>query len=41
MELDETRKKFADYSNNVNSRIMADVRDNCNNIDQVMKTKAD
>ena len=41
MELDECKKKFLEYQNNVSARVMADVRDNCNNIDAVMKHKAE
>jgi hypothetical protein len=41
MELEECREKFSEYQANVNARIMADVRDNCNNIDALMKSKAD
>lgn len=41
MELDECKRKFADFQINVNSRVMADVRENVNNIDALMKNKAD
>ena len=41
MELDECKRKFAEFQNYVTSRMNADVRDNCNNIDALMKVKAD
>lgn len=41
MELDECKRKFADFQINVNARVMADVRENVNNIDALMKNKAD
>ena len=41
MKIDEYRKKFLDYSANVNARVIADVRENCNNIDSTMKQKAE
>ena len=40
MQLDETRRKFADFQLNINARVMADVRDNINSIDSIMKGKA-
>ena len=41
LTLGETRKKFGDFSSSVNAKLMADVRDNCNTIDQLMKNKAE
>ncbi|CDW82479.1 UNKNOWN [Stylonychia lemnae] len=41
LELDECKRKFADFQMNVNARVMADVRENVNNIDTLMKNKAD
>ena len=41
MELQECRRKFAEFQANVNARVMADVRENVNNIDTLMKNKAE
>lgn len=41
LALDECRRKFSDFQNNINARVMADVRENINSIDQIMKGKAE
>ena len=40
-ELIEANRKFADFQANISARVNADVRDNVNNIDTVMKNKAE
>lgn len=41
MELDECKKKFNDFQTKLNLIVTADVRDNINSIDAIMKSKAD
>ena len=41
MELEQCKRKFAEFQQNINSRVMADVRENVNGIDALMKNKAE
>lgn len=41
VDLIEGNRKFADFQANINARVNADVRDNVNNIDTLMKNKAE